>query len=192
MCITCGLAAVFLVACGDFIGDSPKKTKTKNIMKTLVLRLHSITDGPNNAIGPEGLELAKRQGQLTSDRGIDFNQLFYAPYVATAQTALAFCEGLNYVPATTPVVSDLDYGALLAEISTDQFASTVKSGLSNFMAILQVHGEAKAKQWAELAHRDVLWMFDQMEYGEDAIGFFHSPTIELAAWSCGVKVGLPD
>lgn len=166
-------------------------------MKTLVLirhastlMRHAILDKPNAMVSPEGLDLARRQGHLIANRRrAGFDWVFFEPFYETGVTALKFCEGLRYFPQTIPVAG-MDYGALLAEVETNEFKQAVKSGLSNFTAITLAHGENKAKQWAEMAHTKVLFMFDQMENTENAVGFFYNLTIELAAASCGSKVNL--
>ena len=90
-------------------------------MKTLRLRTPSIIDGQGNTVGPQGLQLAKRQGgrvQLghigqTWDSRVDeekigveirYRRIFYCPQIPVLQTALAFCSGLGYTPEVMPVV----------------------------------------------------------------------------------------
>ena len=156
-------------------------------MKILVLRRNSNTEEPSGIVGKSGRELAKRQGQIVANRGIGFDRLFYAPFLQTVETALLFCDGLDYIPTPMPVTAGLDYRALLAEMDLEKFKLAMDSGLSNFKAILDAHGEERAGRWADQARESVLFMFNQMEDGEAAVGFFPSPIIELAAWSCGVN-----
>lgn len=155
-------------------------------MKTLILLRHSLKDGPNDTIGPKGLKLAWEQGLNAKE--IRPEVIFHGPLVRTAQTALAFCEGLGYVPRITPVIYGLGDSTLFAEIATPEFRTAAKS-TSFFRATLQTHGVEKTKIWAELGLQAVKSMFEQMDDDENklAIGFFHSPTIELAAWACGVE-----
>ena len=161
-------------------------------MKTLVLRKHSIQDGPNGSLGPKGLELARQQANLISDRGIGFEMLFYAPFIGEMQTALIFCEGLNYIPSTMPIVSGVGDVGLLKKIMTDDFRSAVANGKPSFMAIMQIHGESNLQEWSEQAHESILAMFSQLEHGESGIGFFPCPLIKLGGWSCGVKASIPN
>lgn len=149
--------------------------------KTLHYRRHSIKDGADGqTIGPKGIELALFEGGNGSNP--TFDRLFHGPLVRTAQTALAFCSGLMYAPDSMPVVEEIGTDALFAEIATPELREAVKAGASNFDALVQVHGEAKAKEWAAVAAEGVCKMFDAMGENETAVAFGHSPVIELAAW----------
>lgn len=68
---------------------------------------------------------------------------------------------------------------------TAEFKTAVADGLSNFAATCQVHGDAKANDWAHQGYRAVENMFYSLNDDKVGIGFFHSPTIELVAWYCG-------
>lgn len=161
-------------------------------MKTLVLRKHSIQDGPNGSLGPKGLELAKREAERLSDRGIGFEMLFYAPLIGEVQTALTFCEGLNYVPPIMPIANGVGDVGLLKKIMTDDFRSAVANGIPSFMAMMQIHGENNVHEWSEEAHQSILAIFNQLGHEETGIGFFPGPLIKLAGWSCGVKASIPQ
>lgn len=153
-------------------------------MKILHLRRHSIKDGPNNTIGPKGLELAVKQGKLVK---VGYDKLFHGPLVRTAQTALAFCQGLGYTPFIMPVVSGLGDEALFAKMVTEEFRAAVKKGLSNFAAVQLVHDSEKIAAWTNQARLALMQMFDSMKDCEIGIGFFHSPTIELTALACSAS-----
>jgi hypothetical protein len=155
--------------------------------KKLILFAPSTLDGPDQTIGPKGLELARLKGLLMGDRVIAFNRLFYGPFLETTQTALAFCEGLNNMPTSNPVRVGLGDKTLFVEISTPEFKLAATNGMSNFNAVKEIHGEAKAMIWAEVSKSSVLSMFDQLKHNEVGVGFFLSPMIELAAWCCGAN-----
>lgn len=178
-------------------------------IKMLHLRRHSIKDGPDQTIGPKGLELAIREGKRVDlgtvpvvgppvqeqdemallDSGQTakrrYDKLFHGPQVQNAQTALAFCQGLGYVPRVMPIVNGLGNDNLFAEIITEEFKAAVQSGLSNFAAVRQVHCDIKVAAWADRGRMAVTRMFDEMGDGEIGAGFFYGIPIELAAWACG-------
>ena len=152
-------------------------------MKTLHYRRHSIKDGTvKDTIGLKGLKLARHEGGLLHDAGFPIHRLFHGPLVRTAQTALAFCQGLcGILPDVMPVVLEIGTDELFREMATEQFRVAVKAGMSNFYALQAAHPEDKIVQWMDHSQKGVQSMFDQMEDGETAIAFGHSPVIELAA-----------
>ena len=178
-------------------------------IKVLHLRRHSIKDGPGQTIGVKGLELARGQGALVnlgfvqpkfppaSEPAGDemalievqptqrrYGRLFCGPQVQNAQTALAFCQGLGYVPTVMPVVG-LGDDAMLKIIATPEFKQAVAGGLSFYAAIRQVHRNEDSMPWAELCRMALIAMFGDMAEGDIGIGFFYGIPIELAAWACG-------
>jgi hypothetical protein len=150
-------------------------------MKTLHLRRHSTKDGSQNTIGEKGLKLASIEGER-ADTTV-YTRVFHGPLVRTAQTALAFINGLNYGLAPMPVVFGLGSDALFAEMANEAWKVAVKGGARNFEALLVAHPINQVKIWAMDAKAAVEQMFAAMEDDETAIGFFHSPTIELAVWA---------
>lgn len=171
-------------------GVATKKQPTNNQntdMKTLHLRRHSIKDGANNTIGTKGLQLAFEEGIIAHLAGSRYKKLFHGQLIRTAQTALAFCQGFGYVPAVMPVMDGLGDDALFAEIANAGFKAAVASGLSNFAATRQVHGDEQASIWAHRGCGAVETMFFSMNDNEVGVGFFHSPTIELVAWHYGAE-----
>ena len=166
-------------------------------MKVIHYRRHSIK-GPDNLLTPQGIALAidegkkaARQitGEVTGESGPDaafvklrYERLFHGPLGRTLQTAMHFCHGLGYLPSPKLPIAEIGTDELFAEIATPAFREAVKDGASNFQALLTVHGEAKAKEWAGVASEGVCKMFDGLQDGETGIAFGHSPVIELAAW----------
>lgn len=161
-------------------------------IKTLHLR-RSIDNG---AIGAEDINFARDQGRavdlgyptdLRLGEKLRYGKLFCGPLACSAQTALAFLSGLRYFPTIMPVVNGLGDEALLKEIKTIEFKSIVADGLSEFVAVLNVHGSRKFEAWFKLGQSALNGMFSAMEAGEVGVGFFHSPLIEMAAWKYGAN-----
>lgn len=157
-------------------------------MKKLHLRRHGKKDGPNDTIGPQGLEQTRREGVEAVRNGNSYQRLFYGPLVRTAQTALAFLEAFMRPPITMPVVQGLGDDALFKEIVNDTFKRAIAAGQTNLAATLMAHPSERCTIWQMHAGAAVEQMFDALGEGEMGLGFFHSPTIEMAASSFGFVV----
>lgn len=150
--------------------------------KVLRLRRHSTKDGAvPDTIGPKGLALAKSEGE--KDRRLPIQYLFHGPLVRTAQTCGAYIMAQADDAQWMPVVPGLGDDALFAQMVTDDFRAEVKKGQTNFAAVLAAHGDLVVKTWAETCAMSVRTMLDLMDERAMAAGFFHSPTIEWAAWA---------
>ena len=148
-------------------------------MKTLHYRRHSKKD-PDNTLSRGGIHLAVQEGSKAWH--YNYRHLFHGPLVRTAQTALAFCKGLGYVPEIMPVVHEIGTDELFAEIATSEFWRAVEGGASYFQALLVAHDETKAQEWAGPIAESIHKMLDDIDDNQTAIVFGHSPVIELAAW----------
>lgn len=167
-------------------------------MKTLHLRRHSMKDGANDTIGPKGLALAKAEGEKKTGLGVHevgdgpdamyvnnaYARIFHGVLIRTLQTVYGFAQGLGYTPTLMPMVKGLGDQATFVEMVNDAFKSAVKDGKSNLAALGHAHSATRVSSWAKEAVDALESMFDQMTDDEVAIGFFHSPTIELAAANC--------
>ena len=159
-------------------------------MTTLILRRHSTKDGPQDTIGPKGLLLARREGDNQDVVDPEVDHIFHGPLVRTAQTALAFAGQMGCKSVSYPVVDGLGSAAMFGDMVTDAFKAGVKSGKSNFVALIETHGVERCQEWAVRACLPAVeGMFDILVDEDVGIGFFHSPTIELAAWAVA---GCPD
>lgn len=148
--------------------------------KFLQYRRHSIKDGKTkNTIGPNGLHLANRTGVAEARAGI--KRLFHGPFVRTAQTALAFCGGLGYVPEVMPIIEGIGNDDLFAEIATATFIEAVKGGASHLEALHIAYSSEFIRGLGSQSLQCVRDMFAQMQEGEVSVAFGHSPFIELAA-----------
>ena len=157
-------------------------------MKTLYYRRHSIKDGPNNTIGPEGLELAQSEGEHAGNIGEEYYWMFHGPLIRTAQTALAFLSGLalgsrtlTLIPIPMPIIEEIGTDELFAKIGTPECHAAVKSGMSNLMATLTTHPDVVG-EFITTAMAGVKKMFSMIDDGPPSIAFGHSPMIELAAY----------
>lgn len=151
-------------------------------MKTLHYRRHSLRDGVY--IGEKGLALAFDEGQKARKSGdAMFDRLFHGPLVLTAQTALKFCEGLDYVPTIMPIVEEIGTEQLMKQIGTDAFRAAKTDDKTWLQTTINVHGLLAARTWAQIAVGGVGLMFEDMSEGETAIAFGHSPVIDLVVWS---------
>ncbi len=161
-------------------------------MKTLCYLRHSIKDANNN-ISPEGIELAKKQGQILvatmgnqrQDNQIRVDRIFVGPLVRTVQTRDAFF--FHVVPTLmldeiTAEIPNIGTDGLFKEIVSDEFKDAVKSGKSNFEATLGAHSPGQVLVWSRIAYHAVDEMIASLEEGQKAIAFGHSPMIELAAY----------
>lgn len=157
-------------------------------MKTLWMFRHSIKDGLDNSIGPKGIALAEEFGNWLEDEWAcgetNFTKVFCGPLPRTSQTALAFFAGLHDYAKPMPVIQKFGDDDLFKIMANDAFRSSVKSGKKNFEALLSAHPVAQVQAWSLDAFTGIKECFDQMEEDELAIGFGHSPIIELAAWCC--------
>lgn len=163
-------------------------------MKRLYYLRHSIKDSNNN-ISPEGIALAKAQGQALvptlgyprDDAAIPkLARIFVGPLVRTVQTRDAFLSHVadrDTLDATTAVISGIGTDELFKQFTTDEWKSAVKSGKSNFDATLEIHSYKTVDGWIDQATRTLAEMFEKMNDGEVAIAFGHSPLIELAAYA---------
>lgn len=155
-------------------------------MKTMKLRRHTIKQA-NNLIGAVGAALARLEGEKearVSEKGLQ--HIFFGAVARCAQTAMYFLQG--YIPfCSMPKVGlpieGLSNEALLAEINSAEFQAQCKAGLTPFHAALAAHGKEKCRGWANAGLQAVQEMFSQMEEGETAVGFFHTPVIEFVAWA---------
>lgn len=165
-------------------------------MKTLHYRRHS-TKGTDNNLTDEGIVRAILEGLKAGEQRIPgsgndidgphrliYDRLFHGPLIRTAQTALVFCHGLNYIPKPMPVIPEIGTDELFMEIATPEFREAAKKGASNFDATLNVHDVSWCQEWAVQAKEAIRAMFKFMRNGEYAVAFGHSPVIELAAWAC--------
>ena len=172
-------------------------------MKTLYLLRHTLNLG--GLVTHEGFALAEAQGQSLdlrvppTDVGPDVTwinpriaRLFHGLLLRTAQPALAFCKGLGYVPTFMPAVSGLGDDAMFKEMANEAFRAAQKT-MSNLQALQASHPAERYVEWAKGSRAAVDSMFEQMGDDEIAVGFFHSPTIELAASTLqNDLVPLPD
>ena len=151
-------------------------------MKKLYYLRHSLKDANNN-ISPEGIELAKDQGRAFFNASITLNRWFFGPLIRTHQTGEAFLVGYTTAPIKGQQIGPIGDDEFFKPIVTDEFKAAVKSGKSNFEAVLDVHNGRDVDLWKEMAFAGVKLMFDVMEDGEVAVAFGHSPMIELAAYA---------
>jgi hypothetical protein len=160
-------------------------------MKTLFLFRHTLNLA--GLVTREGFALAEAVGQSIdlrvppTDVGPDvmwiqprIARIFHGMLLRTAQTAIAFCKGLGYVPTLMPAVSGLGDDAMFKEMANDAFRAAQKT-MSNLQALQASHPAKRYVEWAKEARVAVDSMFEQMSDDEIAVGIFHSPTIELAA-----------
>lgn len=146
-------------------------------MKTLRLLRHSLKDGANDSIGQKGAELARGEG--IDARNERFTRFFHGPLVRTMQTAYHYSRGLGYQPAIVSLSLNMGDDALFKAMVNDDFKRVQKTK-PNLAAIDEVHSTELVQKWQMAAAASVVDMLDQMNDGEHAVGFFHSPTIELA------------
>lgn len=171
-------------------------------MKTLLLLRHAPKD-KNGEIGREGYQVAFDQGETEKDAHAKladaatngerakvqrkFTKLFFGPQKQNLQTARPYLEGLGYTPEIMPTVDGLGNDALFAQINTPEFKAAVAGGLPLFEALIKVHGDGQAMAWGELCRMALMKIFDTMDDGENAIGFFYGIPIMLAAYACDTK-----
>jgi hypothetical protein len=167
-------------------------------VKRLRLHRHSKKDARSD-ISAEGLKMARALGLedgRSSNPDVFLPDLvFCGPFSRCSQTALAYCGGFvrmaDYMPEFKPVIYGLGDPDLFASIDTTHFRHALKNGAGQFEAALRVHGEEQIQTWAGRALLAVNEMFLQMDLGDSAIGFFHSPTIEFIVWALSNQ-SLPD
>ena len=148
-------------------------------MKKLYYLRHSRKDAENN-ISPEGIELAKARGQSLDE--IEFTHAFVGPLARTQQTASAFfLTHPGHAELHNPIPG-IGNDTLFKKIATDEFKAIVGPGKSNFEALMEAHYYEDIHDWMAIAYEAVCKMFDQIEEGQTAIAFGHSPMIELAAY----------
>lgn len=151
-------------------------------VKTLHLRRHSKKDAQDN-ISPEGLNWAEREGTRMADQKYDF--AFHGPLVPTRQTLDAFFRGHGGNPAIGDPINDLGDAEMFNTLVNDAFRTAIKKGYTNLGATFEAHAENIVAAWKLKAYEAVRKMFSRMREGSMGIGFFHSPTLELAVDFCG-------
>lgn len=151
-------------------------------MKTLHYRRHSLKEG--NYITLKGMILSGDEGHAMTKRGINFEKLFHSPFLRTLQTAYSFCQGLQYQPVLMPVVKEIGnqkwFDELVANGAYMKAVDRKKTHLEALYAASE-NDQALRNSWGEIAHRGLVRMFIDMDEGETAIAFGHTPIIELAA-----------
>jgi hypothetical protein len=157
-------------------------------MIRLDLRRHGLKS-PNNHISAEGLAAAKLAGEKTDTV---YDKVFNGMLPRTAETAIAFMIGNSSDATVMPAVSGLGDDDLFSAMITPEFGPLTKEGKSNLEAVLAIHEDAKIKEWGNAALAAVKEMFDAMDDENDGVGFFHSPTLELAALALNNFEPLPE
>lgn len=150
-------------------------------MKTLHLRRHTLNTG--GFVVAVGHNLAKNEGRRLNDVGItiSFRRVFHGPLIRTLQTAWAFFEGFGSdFPILMPAVQGLGDDKLFGpdEMVTPEFREAQKT-MPNLAALDKVFPAERVQKWQQAAGDAGRSMFEQVSDEEIAIGFFHSPTVEL-------------
>ena len=151
---------------------------SEETMKTINARRHSIRDGQNDQITPEGIALAVAEGKKDKET----NVVAFGPAYRTLMTIVAFLSGLARQVRILPPVFGLGDNDLFNVVATPEFRAAVKAGNSFFNAALMVHGREKVRVWAQQSLEGLKSIFAQLEDGDVCTAVFHTPSIEWAAW----------
>lgn len=150
--------------------------------KYLVAFRHSLRDGEGN-LSPEGVRLAKLQGQIRSY--LPIKKFFVGPMPRSGQTRDAFLlgHGGQGVEIIGEPVVDIGNNELFNAIGNKAFDAAVKGGASYFDALFVAHDRDFINELIAKVRKSVEFMLSQINYGEMVAYVGHSPLIELVAYS---------